>query len=226
MAGSASMMTNIARAAKVAALLFFFLPWVTVSCSTGAMNQLGGVGQPSGAGVPAMGQMGAAEVPLATATGAQLAMGSVTIANPAANPAAPAQPAGGTGNPFEKPNMAVLAAAVLILLALAGTFLLGGRSGALVGVVGSGLAAVAICYAVLVQIPGDVRASFLHNGPGGGPGAPPINPAELAQLIQVKAQMGFWLTIAALAAAVVFNLMGMKGPAAAAAPVPAPPPVS
>lgn len=219
MAGS--MMTNIARAAKVVALLLFFLPWVTVSCSTSAMNQLGG------AGAPAMSPMGgAAEVPLATATGAQLAMGSVTIANPGANPAAPAPPAGGSGNPFEKPNMAVLAAAVLILLALAATFLVGGRSGALIGVVGSGLAAAASCYAVLVQIPADVRASFLHNGPGGGPGAPPINPADLAQLIQVKAQMGFWLTIAALAAAIVFNLMGMKGPAAAAAPVPAPPPVS
>lgn len=217
MAGSASTMTNIARAAKVAALLLFFLPWITVSCSTSAMSQLGGAGAP-----PMGGMTGAAEVPLATATGAQLAMGRVTVANPAANPA---QPAGtGAGNPFEKPNLAVLGAAVLILLSLAATFLLQGRTGALVAAAGSGLAAVAICYAVLVQIPAEVSASFLRNGPGGGPGAPPMNPAEIAQLIQVKAEMGFWLTVAVLAAALVFNVLAMKGPAVAAAAPPAPPP--
>src|SRR6185436_20564355 len=184
--------------------------------------QMGGPGAPAMTGMSGM--TGSADYPLATATGAQLAMGKVSIANPMGNPAAPAQPAGtGAGNPFEKPNMAVIGAALLILLSIAATFLLKGRMGALVAAAGSGFAALAICYAVLVQIPAEVAASFLRNGPGGGPGAPPINPAEIAQLIQVKPQIGFWLTVAVLAAALVFNVLAMKGPAAAAAP-PAPPP--
>ncbi|HEY5711903.1 MAG TPA: hypothetical protein VIT38_08415 [Allosphingosinicella sp.] len=219
-------MTNIARIAKIAALLLFFLPWVTISCSTNAMSQMGGPGARPMSGMSGM--TGSAEYPLATATGAQLAMGTVSVANPMGNPAAPAQPAGtGAGNPFEKPNMAVIGAALLILLSIAATFLLKGRIGALVAAAGSGLAALAIYYAVMIQIPAEVTASFLRNGPSGGPGAPSINPAEIAQLIQVRPQMGFWLTVAVLAAALVLNVLAMKGSSAApAAAPPAPPPVS
>ena len=77
----------------------------------------------------------------------------------------------------------------------------------------------------MVQIPEAVRASFA-TGPSGGAEAPPINPAELAQMIQIKVEIGFWLTIAALAAAIVLNVLGMRGsaaPAAAAAPPETPP---
>ena len=48
-------MSNLARAAKVVALLLFFLPWVTVSC---------------------------AEQTLVTMSGVDLATGSVTMTNP------------------------------------------------------------------------------------------------------------------------------------------------
>jgi hypothetical protein len=206
-------MTNLARAATIAALLLFFLPWITVSCSPSAMSQMAGAGAPSA-------PMGAGDMTLVTATGVQLAAGTATVSNPGGG--APQAANNGANNPFARPNLAVLSAAVLILLSFAATFLLKGRTGALAGAAGCALAAVAICYAILVQIPAEVRGSFATSNPGGGAGAPPINPAELAQLIQVKAQLGFWLTVAALVAAIVLHMLAMNRPVAAVSPAPPP----
>ena len=188
-------MSNLARIAKVVALLLFLLPWVTISCSPQ------GLGPMSGAGPGAM--PGAGDMIIAKATGAQLAMGTVVTNNP--NPSASAPP-----NPFSKPNYAILGGALLILLSLAVTFLLKGGKGAMAAAAGSALAAAALCYAVLVDVPKSVQASFA-SGAGSGAGGSPINPAELAQMIQVKVEIGFWLTIAALAAAVLLNVLGMRG---------------
>jgi len=202
-------MSNLARIAKVVALLLFLMPWITISCSPQAMGPMGGA--PTG-------MSNSGDMTIAQATGAQLAMGSVRTNNP--NPTA----AGGPPNPFSSPSLPILGGGLLILLALAVTFAMKGSQGAFVAAGACAAAAAALCYAVMVQIPEAVRASFATST-GPGEGTPPINPAELAQMIQIKVEIGFWLTICALAAAVVLNVLGSRGAAApaAAAPSEAPP---
>lgn len=202
---------NLARIAKVVALLLFILPWVTISCSPRALSQMGGADAAAMAGAP--------DVPLATATGLQLATGGVAVSEQArTGPTASA-------NPFGKPNPMVLGAAVLILLSLGATFVLKGSTGPLAAAAGSALAAAALCYTILVQIPQAARGAFSGAGGGAPPGGP--SPEQMAQMIQVHVEIGFWLVLAALAAAVVLNVLAMKGSAptaAAAAPVAEPPP--
>jgi hypothetical protein len=204
-------MSNLARIAKVVALLLFLMPWITISCSPQAMGPMGGA--PTG-------MSNSGDMTIAQASGAQLAMGSVRTNNP--NPTA----TGGPPNPFASPNLPILAGGLLILAALALGFVMKGSQGAYLAAGACVAAAAALCYAVMVQIPEAVRASFATSA-GSGEGAPPINPAELAQMIQIKVEIGFWLTICALAAAVVLNVLGAKGsaaPAPAAAAPSEPPP--
>ena len=213
MAGPLLSMMNLARIAAVVALLLFVLPWVTVSCSPQGLGPA--------AGAPPGMMSGSGDVVLVKATGLQLAMGSATPNNP--NPGAGNPPP----NPFSSPNYPIVVGALLILLGLAATFVLKGSKAMLAAAAASALAAAALAYAVLVDIPKLVQASFASGGAGSGGGSP-IDPAELARMIQVKTEIGFWLTLAALAAAVVLCVLAMKGsaaaPAAAASPPPQPPP--
>lgn len=206
MAGSLSSMTNIGRIAKIVALLLFLMPWVTVSCSPQALGSMSGA--PPGA------MAGTGDVVLIKATGAELATGTATPANPSTAP--------NSSNPFAKPNFPILVAALVILLSLGLTFLGKGAKGLLGAAAGCGLAIALLCYAVLVDIPAAMQTA--PTGGSLGPGAPPIDPAELARMIQVKTEIGFWLTILALAAAVVLNILGMKSAAPAAAASAPPPP--
>lgn len=193
MPGTLLSKVNLARIAKVLALLFFFLPWVTISC---------------------------AEQTLVSISGYQLATGNVTMINPMTNQAE--SPPGANGG-----DMLVIVGAVLILAALAATFILKGRNGFIAAIAGCAAAAGALCYTVLVRIPADAHANPAAN-PGGAGGAGSIGgptPEQIAQMIQVRTELGFWLTILALAAAILLNFMAMKAPtAAAAAPAEPPPP--
>jgi hypothetical protein len=194
MAGSLFSTANLARIAKVLALLCFFLPWVTISC---------------------------AEQTLVSMSGYQLATGQVTMTNPMTNQVE--SPPGVNGG-----DMLVIVGAVLILAALAATFILKGRNGFIAAIAGAALAGGALCYTVLVKIPADALTSTTGPASGGAGGAGSMGPTpeQLAQMIQVKTEMGFWLTILALAAAIVLNFLAMRGsaPIAAAAPAAAPPP--
>lgn len=206
MAGSLFSKGNLARIAKVLALLLFLLPWVTVSCSPQGLG-------PSAGAPPGM-MTGAGDLVLVKATGAQLALGTATPNNP--NPRARASP---PPNPFSAPDYLILGGALLILLSLAATFLLKGSQAMLAAAAGSAVSAVLLCYAVLVEIPALVHGAFASST--GGADAPPIDPAELARIIQVKTEMGFWLTIAALVAAVLLNVLATRAtapPSAAATP--------
>jgi hypothetical protein len=183
-------MGNLARIAKVVALLLFILPWVTISC---------------------------AETPLITMSGVDLVTGHVTMTNPMTG-ATEAPPGADHG------EWLVIIGAVLILLSLAATFLLKGARGALVGAIGSAAAAACLAYTILVKIPNDAHNSGAMNAGGGGAAGGP-SAAQIQQMIQVHVQIGFWLVLAALAAAVVLNVLAMKGKAApVAVAVPAPPP--
>ena len=176
MAGSLFSMANLARIAKVVALLLFVLPWVTISC---------------------------AEQPLVTMSGVDLATGHVMMHNPMT---------GATETPAGRERRRHLGdprRALLILAGLAASFLLKGRNGLIANMAGAGLAAAALAYTVLVRIPHAAHAgrSRCRRRPctGGGP-----SPEQIAQMIQVKVQIGFWLTLLALIAAIVFDLLAMK----------------
>lgn len=179
-------MSNLARIAKVVALLLFLLPWVTISC---------------------------AEQTLVSMSGVDLATGSITMTNPVTG-ASERPPGAGRG------ELLVIAGAILILLSLAANFVLKGRTGAMAAIAGIALAAAALAYAVLVRVPHSARAGAITGGGGGG-GPSGMSQAQLAEMIRVNIEIGFWLTLAALAAAIVLDALSLKGPGA---PVPAPPP--
>jgi hypothetical protein len=177
---------NLARIAKVVALLLFFLPWVTVSC---------------------------AEQTLISMTGFDLATGNLTMTNPVTH-VSESPPGGGKG------DLLVVIGAALILLSLAVTFVMKGRTGVLAAIVGTVLAGVALAYTVLVRIPVSARAGALAGSDGGGSGG--MNQAQIAEMIKVNVEIGFWLMLAALAAAAVLGFMALKGSAAPAAAASAP----
>jgi len=185
MAGPA-LMTNLARGAKILALLLFVLPWVTISC---------------------------AEQTLVSMSGVDLATGSVTMNNPAP----PGSTAPAPDNPFDQPNMAVIAAALLIVLGLIAGLVIKGRTGLMANAAGAAAAGAAIAYAVFVDIPGTMRGSEGFREAMADP--------QMAGLIRLNVEPGDWLVLAALVAAIVFDALAMKGGTAAAAPAkPAEPP--
>jgi hypothetical protein len=152
---------------------------------------------------------------LITMSGLDLARGVVSMHNPMTG--ATESPPGTNGG-----DMFVIAGAVLILISLAIGFLIRGRTGALAAIASAIAAAASLAYTVLVRIPG--KAHDTPAMPGGG--APSGMSAEqLAAMIQVNVQIGFWLVMLALVAAIVLDFMAMSGSAAAAPPAAAPPPV-
>ncbi len=165
-----AMLFNLGRGAKVLALLFFFLPWVTVSCA----------GQE-----------------LASMSGYDLAMGSVTITNPMTG-ASETPPGAG------QRDMPVIIAALLIVGALALTFVLGRGLGGLIAAAGAVGAAALIAYTVFLRLPARMREGPTPSGDVADVG---INQQQIAEMIRIDHALGFWLVLAALAAAVAFNLM-------------------
>jgi hypothetical protein len=183
-------MLNLARIAKIVALLLFVLPWVTVSC---------------------------ADQTLVSMTGVDLATGKVTMTNPMTG--ATEQPPGGG-----EPDMLVIVGALLIVLALVATFVLKGRTRALAAIGSCVLGAAVLAYTVLVRIPGEARTDALSNSSGGASG---MNDAQIAEMIKVNTEIGFWLVLLALAVAVVLLFLDMQrgaAPVAVAPPAPTPPP--
>jgi hypothetical protein len=193
MAGSALMM-NLARLAKVAALLLFLLPWVTVSC---------------------------AEQPFITMTGLNLVTGSITMTNPMTG-VAETPPGTGTGDLF------VMIGAALIVIGLLVSFLVKGKGGAIGAAVCALLAGVSLALTVLLRLPDAVTQAMAAGGgadPSAAGAAGPVTPEQMAEMIRVNVEIGFWLVLAALAAAVVLNILAMKDlgrPAAVSAADPPP----
>ncbi len=217
MAGS-SLLTNLGRAAKVVALLLFFLPFVTVSCSTQALEQIQREAARNAPPLATPGPGLGMEIPIADASGLQMALGQVsmrlpnTAASRAEAPAAPNQP------PEVPIEIGVIAGAALILLALLGSFLLKGAAGAMAAIGGSALAIVALCYSVFFSYPPAVRAAFAaHNPSGTGGGEATPTPDQIAQILSVKPAGGFWFVLVLLALAILLNVLAMRKPAAAAA---------
>lgn len=174
-APSAVPWANVARGLKLAALLLFLLPWVTVSC---------------------------ADQTLVSMSGYEMATGSATVHNPLT---------GETGQPPDasRPNLAVLAAAILIAAALLLSLFLRRRTGAFASIAALGVAAVLIVWTVLIELPAKA-----HEGATAQAGASfqGLDQAELLRMIRVEASAGFWLTLAALVAAIAAAWMAQRRP--------------
>ncbi len=161
---------NLARGAKLVALLLFLLPWVTISC---------------------------AEQTLASMSGLDLATGSVTMHNPMTGQSE--RPPGNEG-----PDYPVLVAGILIGLALVLGFVVKRSLAIWMGMVGSALAAALISYTVFIRIPEKTHSAPPAAG-GADAGSGMFNEQQLAELIRVDVAVGFWLTLAALLAAILLN---------------------
>ena len=186
MAGLRSI-ANLGRIARIVALLLFVTPWVSVSCTSHGLDRLADLGATA---------TSPGEVRIATATGLQLATGSVSYADTA--PLSSAM--GGVSSLFDKPNPAVVGAALLILLSLAATFFLRGASGAMLGIGANLLAAIALYYGVALGIPTKAEALFQRLGG-----------SRMGIEVQVSLQLGFWLCVAALLAAIALDGLMLRG---------------
>lgn len=195
MAGLRSI-ANLGRIARIVALLLFVTPWVSVSCSSHGLDRLADLGATA---------TSPGEVAIARATGLQLATGSVSYADTA--PLSSAM--GEVSSLFEKPNPAVVGAALLILLSLAASFFLIGARGAVVGIATNALAAIALCYGVAVEIPS--KADALFHRLGGN---------RMGIEVHVSLQIGFWLCVAALLAAIALDALALKRATAPASGAP------
>ena len=174
---------NLARAAKLAALLLFLLPWATVSCSSGRLIE-----------AAEFEMSGAPSMALARPSGLALATGNVRLLQEP--PSAGASP---PPNPLSRPDPFVAGGALLILLAFGLAFVRRGRIAAL-GT--TALAIAALCYAIFVRLPRNAHDYALAMVAGDGRGAT-LDPRELVQMIEVRPEAGFWLTLLALIVAAV-----------------------
>jgi hypothetical protein len=147
-----------------------------------------------------------ADQTLVTMTGVDLATGHISMAANPMGGASASVPAQHSGDLF------VIIGAVLILAGLAVTFILKGSRGAIAAAGCAALAALSLAYTVLVKIPGTARADATSGAGGGSAGGP--SPEQIAEMIKVNIQIGFYLCLAALIAAVVFDFLAMKASAA------------
>jgi hypothetical protein len=165
-AGEGASVRNLARVAQTVALLAFLLPWVTVSCQ---------------------GQV------LASVSGANLALGSVTVRNPMT---------GVAESHSSSPDLAILLALLMIAGGLVLTFRAEWPKAALANLAGSAVALVLIVYKVLLA--GSATAASAASRRGDFD-------SGFARMISVDTAIGFWLACLALAAALLLFRMGQAG---------------
>ncbi|HST37167.1 MAG TPA: hypothetical protein VLK25_11130 [Allosphingosinicella sp.] len=195
MAGPGFSLLNLARGLTLAALLCFFLPWATVSCSSARLND-----------TVEFRMSGAPSEAIARPSGFALATGGVRLIQvpPSAGAAPPA-------NPFARPDPLAASGGLLILAALALPFLLRGPRGRLAALGATLLAGGFLCLAIFVRLPRtaqDYAAALISGDAARGTR---LDPAELVRMIEVRTEPGFWLTLAALAGAAVLLGLSARG---------------
>ncbi len=215
MAG-ASLFLNLARGAKVAALLCFFLPFVTVSCSS---RELASVIHQAGAAAEAPSPDRPDPCVLIQASGAQLAMATAEPSQSCLGVIADmmtdtGQQQNEANGPFGRNDYAVIGAAAAILLTLLLGFALKGAAGIAIGIAGALAALGAVAWSVFVRIPAGI---FGGPGPGGGP---QLTAEQARQVFTLSPGSGFWLMAGALLAAIVCYILalGSRKPAPAETP--------
>lgn len=205
MAGS-SLFLNLARVAKVVALLLFLLPFVTVSCSTRNLaavmsNESGGAAEAPPAGVPD-------HCVLIQASGLQLAMGTAEASRSCFGAFAEAgnetSQQADPNSPFAQNDYAVIGAAAAILLTLLLGFVLKGSAGIALGIAGSLAAIGAVAWSVFVRVPNAVFGAPPRSGNG-----PQLTPEQAQQIFSVNPGIGFWLMAGALILAIVCYVLAL-----------------
>lgn len=164
---------NIARAAKVVALVGFFLPWLVVSCQGQEM---------------------------ATATGIELAMGRMQAAADAGSAQS------------SDPVWWAVGIILLVVAGLIASFLIKGRSAALVVTATAG-AALALGIWGMTQTVGEVRTRAAEQAASDGQLGQ--LQAQIADAIRIDVRFGYWITLMGLAGASAGGLMaaaGRRGP--------------
>jgi hypothetical protein len=168
-----------------------------------------------------------AGIPIANASGLNMALGQLQMQLPNMGPDARS---GAQGKADRAPEVAieigVIAGAALILLGLLGSFLLRGARAAIAGIGTSVLAIGALCYSVFVSYPPAVRAALAAHNPSGASRENVPTADQVAQILSVKVEVAFFIVLFALALAILFNALAMRKPGAApvAAVAPAQPP--
>ena len=163
-----SRLALLARSAKAVALLAFVLPWATISCA----------GQP-----------------LASFSGLDLALGTVTVRNPES-----AVPQTHSGSP----ELLVLLAAAAIGFAIAAGFLWPRRKAATAALAACGAAILLIWFELFVRLPGQVRQE-MHEAPA-RPGSFDASVRDsMGEMVRIEAAGGFWLALLALLAAMLLD---------------------
>lgn len=157
---------NLARIAQTVALLAFLLPWVTVSCQ---------------------GQV------LASVSGANIALGTVSVRNPMT---------GVAETHSSSPSIAVLLALLMIAGGLVMTFRAEWPRAALANLAGSAAALALIVYKVLLAGSSTAASAASRRGDFD---------SGLARMISVDTAIGFWLACLALATAALLFRMGQTG---------------
>jgi hypothetical protein len=197
-------MLNIIRIAKIVALLAFVLPWVAVSCQG---------------------------VDIATASGVELIQGKMT-ANPEASREFGAQLGGGlqdvtvengpTSQPELGMNFFALAAAVVIVVGLALTFI-GPAKTAARNVIVTSLLAAGLSFGAVWQFREAVKAESTQDQRAGASDNP-FAGGEMAGMGEdilnsmLQERFGYWIVLGALVVAAAAGGLGMAGATAAAAP--------
>ena len=157
-----------------------------------------------------------ADQTLVSMTGIDLATGHINMAaNPMGGAAANAPSHGG--------DAFVIIGALLIVLGLVVGFVLKGTRGAIAAAACAAVSAALLAYTVFVRI----KATAVADSNASAGDSNGFNPQQLADMIHVNVQIGFYLCLAALIAAVVFDLLSAKAaapPAGAAPPAAEPPP--
>ena len=156
-----------------------------------------------------------AEQTLVSMSGIDLATGHVSMAaNPIMGGASAPVPSQRSG------ELLVILGALLILAGLALSFVLKGAKGAMAAAACAAAAAAALAYEVLVRVKAQALSDSAASAASGENGG--IDTRQIAELVHVNIQIGFWLCLLALAAAVVFDVMSMRAAAPAAGPPPTP----
>jgi hypothetical protein len=207
MAGS-SLFLNLARVAKVAALLLFLLPFVTVSCSTRDLatvmsNGSGAAAEPPPSGVPdhcVLVQASGLQLALGTAEASRSCLGAFAdMGNESSQQADP-------DSPFAQNDYAVIGAAAVLLLTLLLGFLLKGMAGIILGIAGSLAAICAVAWSVFVRVPNAVFGAPPRSGSG-----PQLTPEQAQHIFSVSPGLGFWLMAGALILAIICYVLALGG---------------
>ena len=141
-----------------------------------------------------------ADQTLVSMSGLDIARGSVTMHNPMTGETAQ-PPSGGEA------DIPVMVGGILIALGLALSFVMKGRIGTLASMASLAVAAALISYTVLIRIPDQAREDATRQGTPATSGTPGVDQAQIAEMIRVQTEVGFWLTLAAIIGAIVLAWM-------------------